>query len=340
MRLKGYVMPNSKFDYKFVFNDSCSDRGAFCYDYRNTKNIKMAVTKAGAVVSFSMMTKKTVDDLISPLSGLFADAYRKLHLIYACKYGVGLRVKKIVIIAADEKRELDSENTVGFPLVYSMISTKSFDLADGFTRPEIVKSLLTVTKSSCRKKDEFIALYSYLQSKNREFEIDRFTNLWTSMNATYRYYGRDRRINNDKGQIDNMIKVLGYDCHIADRSTADKNRKLFYDVHELLSGIPRDNRRVVYDFIKSGEDISIADDLNRINDIAGSFNEDLYPFLLFDVPYRLRCDYLHGNRCTTLISNYYDYEIRCLETLNYFLDRFLDEQIPKMFIGTAGRNND
>lgn len=39
----------------------------------------------------------------------------------------------------------------------------------------------------------------------------------------------------------------------------------------------------------------------------------------------------HGNRTTLLFSAYNDYEIAVIRTANYFLETFLNENIPEIF---------
>ena len=72
----------------------------------------------------------------------------------------------------------------------------------------------------------------------------------------------------------------------------------------------------------------------RYNDLAECaelFGVPLYTYLLLIYAYHWRCNLFHGNRATMLFSAYNDYEIAVLHIVNYFLDEFLNDAIPKMF---------
>ena len=77
--------------------------------------------------------------------------------------------------------------------------------------------------------------------------------------------------------------------------------------------------------------ISPPEDYAPIVACAKRFGVPLFTFLLPTYPYRWRCKLFHGNRTTALLTAYNDYELAVLHTVNYFLDRFLNEEIPKIF---------
>ena len=227
---------------------------------------------------------------------------------------------------------MNKDNTDDFPLMYSMISPEKFEIGEAFGSGGFLNKIVSKTKSDTRTDLRFVALYSYLQSKNRHYKIDSFTNLWTSMNAVYYYYYKmtekykKNPKPNDKAALDNIIKILGFDGCISSQNEREQSKQFYHKMKNLLSGMKTDKELYDSAFSKR-KDIRFE----RLQECADKLEMDLFPLLLFEFPYYLRCNYFHGNQCTMLISSYNDYELRCLETVNYFIDRFLDERIPMLF---------
>lgn len=318
--------------YKITFNSKCAEKSPLVYSYGNTKDIRINLAINMAVVSFTMGVRKTIDDFKNFKVNIFADAYRKVLLCHACKYGRNLHVKRITVCIDDEEYELNKNNTDDFPLMYSMITPGKFNIGEAFKSNDFLNMIVSKTKSNIQTDLRFVSLYSYLQSKKRRFEIDRFTNLWTSMNAFYNCYYKLYKNNsdpNDRDAINHLADALGFNDGLTTREKRKTLTKEYLSAITELSGIKKDDYKVLYDFALSK---STEQKFSGLCEIAKTMNLDLFSFLLFELPYYLRCNYFHGNQCTMLISSYNDYELRCLETVNYFLDRFLDERIPMLFV--------
>ena len=65
--------------------------------------------------------------------------------------------------------------------------------------------------------------------------------------------------------------------------------------------------------------------------LADDFEVPVYVLLVLGYPYHWRCKYLHGNHIVPLFMAHNDDDFCCLKIINYFMDRFLEEEIPKMF---------
>lgn len=81
------------------------------------------------------------------------------------------------------KLNANKDKTSGFPYVISTISTSKFVLPTEFK--ELIDIIVKMKADEELADKVIVALYSYLQSKNRRHEIDRLINLWTAMNAYY-----------------------------------------------------------------------------------------------------------------------------------------------------------
>ncbi len=76
----------------------------------------------------------------------------------------------------------------------------------------------------------------------------------------------------------------------------------------------------------------LPEECKKLEQCAARFGVSLFSYLLLIYPYHLRCKFLHGDRSRLLVVAYNDYEMNVLRTVNYFLQHFLDSEIPKMFL--------
>ena len=88
--------------------------------------------------------------------------------------------------------------------------------------------------------------------------------------------------------------------------------------------------RISLSGLSDQEQSILPDRYKPIQDIADQFQMPAYTFLLLQFPYYWRCNYFHGNKPTTIISAFNDRSIAVLRTINYFLDSFLCDEIPKL----------
>lgn len=333
----------AKYSYKIIFNEDCSDKRALVYYFGNTHNIKLSVSKGRAVVWMNMTVKKNKNDFINLDFPVFKDAYRKILLCHVCKYGSGLKVKNIKVVIDNDEFCITGEDTDMFPLMFSMIPDKSFNLNAKWSNELFINKIISSNKTNSNEDFRFAAMYSYLQSKGREYVIDRFTGLWVSMNAYYNYSfqnAKNTKRKSERNKINNLVNVLGYRKLSKDKKTIDKAMvKLVY----TLPRVSISEYKLIYDFAESKEvEINNHPVLKPFTEASKELDIDLFTLILFEFPYYLRCKYFHGNKCTLLISGYNDYEIMYIGMINYFLDRFLDERIPSMFIeeDIENENND
>ena len=324
------------------------------YNFGRTRNIGLRVDYQCAEVSFEMTGLKSAEDLVTFNSKLFRDAYRKILFVHAVKMSEGLKVRKLIIDIDGVKSVFDEKNDANghFPFMFSMIGDRDLQLDSSWEGLEDI--IINTTKSNQDEDVRFAAVHAYLSAKNRVYAIDKFTNLWTAMNAYYNYCAGqyEKQLKADYGvtELKRSLKLAGSDrdalgliCWLLDShfpmiGEEGKSAELKalwknnYEVEEYLRTLPAEDIEKLYDAASAelrGEEI--PDRFAALSNRAGQFGVKLMPFLLLQYAYNWRCRLLHGNRSTFLFMAYNDYELSVMHTINYFLERFLNDAIPKIF---------
>lgn len=316
-------------DYVASINSGAAKRCVGTYSYGKVSNIRVAVAKDGVAVSWHVKNGsiETFDKLTQ--SNIFLDAIKRAHLCFALRNDRALVPRKITVSIDGQAKMYDS-GCPGFPFVYSMLGKGDIGLSPAWR--EMVPALLSLKKGDRLDDRKLATAYSYLIACGREFEYDRFTGLWTSMNA---YYACRSDGGGDRDMIDKTIKDLGLGGDIATRTLRDKNAKLYRSVIIQFARLGDDDIVRLYDDLLTGRPnvnaASVLDLCDAING-QGREGEGLRPFacVLFEMSYYLRCKYIHGERATVLFASSNDYRLGALRVVNYFLARFLDGHIPRL----------
>lgn len=324
------------------------------YDFGHTPGVEIWVERQTAVIRFEMRGMRTCEQLLEFSVKVFRDAYWKSYLLHAMLYNEGLLVEKIVIyIDGELQKEMtaESDTTGYFPYMYSMIPKANLHLAD--TWATLAGEVVNLNKSKIEKDKRFTAMYAFLAGKERKYDIDRFSNLWTAMNAYYDYitecyqnkllwdgnYKIPQKWNEISATTEcDRIGILvwlqqgRYRKFAADEAEAIWAKD--YEVERALQHISDEEIIGLYDYCVHGftDQTSVTRIAEKIKQRADEFEVGLFPFLLLEYPYHLRCRLLHGDRITSLFMAYNDYEVGMVKTVNYFLETFLNEEIPRMFL--------
>ena len=342
-----------KHTYEIVFNNNAT---SLSEEYTFGRSlVKIDVGMQCAKIQFSYSRLKTVDDFITFSDKLFRDAYRKAILLHAVNFSRGLNVKTICISIDGTKTVLSPDNDPNgyFPYLFSMIRGDDLCLHESWKT--VSSSICNTTKTKIDEDLRFAAAYSFLASKNRDFYIDRFLNLWTAMNAYYSYvsdcYERTVMKEYSLESIKNgKLKLKGKDSasmglvawlmeprfpNVSDQCVLDELKgkwKKNYDVENELRHYSdveiAELCDASYNALLGGE---LDGKYKKLSARSEEFGVSLFVFLLIEYSYNFRCRVFHGNSPTMLIMAYNDYEITSLNTINYFLERFLNENIPMMF---------
>lgn len=183
-----------KHEYKIIVNSSCEMKNPFIYNYSRTKDIEIHIKKNKAMIRVLMSTKRTHEDLLAFKVGALKDAYRKVFLLHGLLFDQNINVKKVIMSIDGDSMEYD-ESTAEFPFVWSMISKKPMNLPESWKDRTFCQNLIDQPKSEANANLKYISVVAFLCSKGRPFVVDRFSNLWTSMNA---YYNGLANVYNDR----------------------------------------------------------------------------------------------------------------------------------------------
>ena len=336
--------------YEIIINDA-SRTQIVEYEFGSIKNISLSVEKQKVHIRFETTVLRKLQDILSFRYKDVKDAFRKAFLIHAVLFSKGLEIKRIIIKIDDCSFLIDKEHdpTGHFPYYYSMISVE--DLGLNTSWKSLIGIIGKTTKTKAENDIRFSCLYSFLASSTREYEIDRFANLWTAMNAFYSYitrrYEEKLKIEYDLSSLSGGLKIAGRDSEsigllswlldpqYTDISNKDKLRDLWKNNYEV--------ERILTDYAVSDIEELYRETLNNLGGEplpskyrvfmkrAEAFNVKPYPFFLLIYPYNLRCKYFHGNIPTILFAAYNDYELSVLRVVNFFISTFLNEHIPRLF---------
>lgn len=336
--------------YTIHFNGG-SKKNKMKYRYGSVKDITLQISEQRATITFAVRSVLSAEDLISFKSKLFRDAYRKIHLIHALIIKQGLIVRKMEICIDGVSSYFDREHP-SFPFMFSMIEKKDLGLSDAWST--LVPEVLTIPKSRMDNDLRFVSAFSYLASKSKVYRVERFTDLWTAMNAYYSYYAScyEKEIRAELGKDDaeqlpgNLqlfkkdglsIGALGWSLfpkykHFQNVKEAEALWKDNYRTEMILCNFSMPQIEELYNAAKQElEGIPLPEKYAELAACAETFGAPLFTYLLLIYPYHWRCNLFHGNRTTLLFAAYNDYEMAVLQTANYFLERFLNEAIPTMF---------
>ena len=396
--------------YEIILNEKCDEGSLISDNVRfGHRSYELYADRGKAMFRFQMNTKQTATEFLLGREGegrrivssnnvyLIRDMFRKAILLHAIKYNSGLQIRKIIFTVNGEREELSKDNNPirdesskeNFPYVFSMIQ----DVADLGLDPSwenLADVICGTTKSYVSKNLCFSSMYSYLASKSKFYFVDRFTCLWTSMNAYYsfitecyeesvrkeiaaevkkmpEYGGEEIKLKKgpdfsseaaEIGLAAWMTYPKGTEPRYTDFSDIMKRPGL-WEYKEETEGSPRNTIRTrVEKCLKRinseesaarlykaaladlrGETMTVVKGWEEILKVAAElsgiaervFNVKLFIFLLYIYPYDKRCNLFHGDGATLLISMFKDPELAHLNVINYFLDRFLNQEIPRIF---------
>lgn len=203
----------------------------------------------------------------------FYDAIRKAYLLYALYFGDGLKIERYTVVRNGiPESAISYGDDAYFPYMESVIlpgdlvpEAGEFKAGKIFRNRTIMNFIAKSKRSDDQSDTKITALFAYLHSKCRRYEVDRFLNLWTAINALYNDINRrhTRWVEKLVDEIpDDVLEKLDLPRDlvrqfytVSDKNDNEPRRLLIKLVHERLD-IHRKNKgskeRVLKEF--SGED--------------------------------------------------------------------------------------
>lgn len=338
------------YQYEIHFNgctktNASKSRKSYQYDYAGTKDIKLYFCEKYVQATFQMQTKKDLSDFTECKSNLFVDLYMKVHFIYAILFGKGLCVKTLTFIIDGVRYDLDeTSGDPHFPYVFSMLKDRQISVPDEWGK--IIPAFLTLTKSKIESDERFSVLYSYLSAQVRDYEVDRFLSLWTAINGIGTVLGKEieSTVNLGKKQIvgidRNVIGILG--CwygnftlpKVKQSPETDKWRDFFVQDDILNEWSKADKRDLFWQELENfDQNRESKIDNELLKSVCDRFQTSARAFFLFNLPYQLRCNYIHASKVMPVFRPFNDSILINLRVLNPLLEEFIRKYALCMFEG-------
>jgi len=242
-----------------------------------------------------------------------------------------------------------------FPAIHTLLPSEPVSLPESWQAPEFLTYLLQICKSKSEEDQRFSGIESFLAAQGRKYEIDRFTNLWTAMNALYSNTALRCRqhIENACGLTEKLPDIAGTDSasmtlfmrlmkanpSASVLKTQQLNQKVFRELGDRLAEMDDEQIKALYTDSKNQalqgkpSKNTLAKKYPSLEDFIMDKNQaiklELFFLLLFWFPYICRCSFLHGRKPTILTAFADEYELQYLHKVNIFLQCFLAENLPQ-----------
>ena len=343
---------SKKHTYTIVWNQTPSQGFTYTYTFQRISDITITVDADCAKAEFTMGTVKDFEDFITFKAKYFRDMYRKVLLCHLVKQKRGMKVNTITI-TIDDKTQVYDKNTEHFPFMYSLLEDKPLNLTQNWG-DTVLKNMLELKKTAQDTDRYSSCAFSFLESFGRTYPIDRFLNLWTSMNSYYgcigkQYMEKCRNVfgnaiseedyevlsfeDNDAASINVLIALYtkNYDFWFSSKeysigtinqisnhlleATGDTKKQLVSDIREY-----RKNNKAPFER-----------DFRKLNDdIYEKFGLEPHCWFTFAFPYILRNKYFHGGLSAPIFVAYNDPDNNYLDIVSDIMERFLSEEIPNL----------
>lgn len=347
-------------NYRIILNEPVKDQSPHIYKFGNTDNITVNIGKGNGDIKFSVGKNYDIEAFINPKSYLFRifrDTLRKAYLLHALRYDAGLSVRSITFCADEKKRTYSKEDDPRFPFIYSMIDEKTMGLSSGWKDKQFVQEAVSMTKTQADNDLRFAALASFLASFQKQYLIDSFSALWTSMNAYYNYIAKSfeswyeekratseknekcliKLYKNDSASIGALMSFYQDGVRKAPIKDTKKHFKEYIALQDFLRTLKKADLPELYSELEKSKQNSayrLPEKYDIINKNAQELHYSAFNYMLFEIPYYWRCKYFHGDKSTTLFMAYSDPECSLLTVINYLLKMYLRAEIPQIFNAT------
>lgn len=353
-------MSNKRYGYKIIINEKkmVTRDKCFYYNYGSTKGIEIAVFKKAAIISVNMTVKYKAKKIIK--ESRFKDAVRKALIIHLLKNNENLDMKKIFVRVYDNRKLGNQEQLIDSieynckdePIIYSMIKGQLEHKIKVAWSNEEIEKFLDVKKSD--KDNREAALLSFLNSKNKRYESERFLSLWMAFNGMYGYLDKiiieekkkrnidiKRFEHGDAEQIKKLQSFLGF---LPGRVISDYSNKIIWKIKPLIcetyiseisksklkngeyKNLSQKIEKILYEVFMELTDEGKKDD-NKIEMLLLNG----YTYLLSQFTYNFRCNYFHASDPMPLFFYADDKDLVCLKAMNDLLDEFIENNLHLWF---------
>lgn len=314
----------------------------FKYEYKfsRTKDISLRIDENSFCISYKVFTNPSFEK--TQKSDLLCDAITKAYVLHLILFSKPINLDKIKIkIGADTK--IFPEKDEHF--LYSLINKQLLKpVSELWTNDDFIKKILNTSKS--KYDSRFSALFALLVSKSKEYEIERFQNLWIAMNGLYGFYVNNIAkeildMRNNSGKLKKIqefqeLQLLQFfvESKVAFIKKEDKN-DLAKEIKSILNSVIL-NSGDCKEVISKEEFLSEKYEELRTK-IKAKFSEknieiSEYAYLIIYYAYYQRCNIFHADKPLPLVYFNQKKEWRIIRFVNDLIEDFLDNNLYKFFL--------
>lgn len=310
----------------------------FKYEYKfsRTKDISLKIDESSFCISYKVFTNPSFEK--TQKSDLLCDAITKTYVLHLILFSKPINLNKIRIkIGADTEIYPESSE----PLLYSLVNEKLIRSVSELWKNNgnFIKKILNTSKS--KYDSRFSALFALLVSKSKEYEIERFQNLWIAMNGLYGFYANKmaKEILEGKLKKNNEaqeLRLLQFfiESKVAFIKKEDKN-DLAKEIKSILNSVilnSGDCKEVIskekflsekYEELRTKIKAKLSEKNIEISE---------YAYLIIYYAYYQRCNIFHADKPLPLVYFNQKKEWRIIRFVNDLLEDFLDNNLYKFFL--------
>ncbi len=331
--------------YELIINQGTRAARPVLAAFSHNKGIELHIKKKGAVIAVSTRAEKDTEAIFAGRDNLFADALKKVMLLYLIQYGCGLKIRTARLLCNQAEIFRWDSKTAGGPLIYAMNSGNlRLPFSENWQAPEVLSAIVSTSKSAYN--GWFTALHALTVAKSDRYEIERFLYYWMAMNGLYNYaamlekkrsgssYGTDRakHILFLKGYGHEIfeVDVTGIPKNKRDNERKRLSKRICEKTEAVLKRIPEAD---IEPFCAAciGNDLEnpyVRQVISAVSKVTDSL-EDIHSFMVIWFPYQLRCNTFHSEAALPTFCFAEEDRLKVLRVVNRLLDRYLTEELPK-----------
>ena len=303
---------------------------AYQLSYGNKKKIDLRFENQKVTINTELTKDYSVNFNNSYAMGLLKEGVRRSALVIVLRYKNDLKVNMAVVKISTGKDQMKEIDLTDEMQIISLLQGNLKSIPKTFDSDEVVQSILSGVRSKCERKTA--ALYAYLFSKTKEFEIERFTYLWVAFNGYYAEINNENK-ENDKQGMEHLLTEIGRGKEIFTKNSG-KRDSVGKKVKLLLE---KEKTQPTRESLESGEHQVLAAKIQSyLKTDKGQLKLTPYGYLLTDFAYYLRCSLFHAQTPMLLYSFENDMDLKALKTVNWLLEDFLDQNLVKCYLNKGG----
>lgn len=349
-------MSKKKKLYELTINNLQDADVTYIYEYNNVKHIQLCIGSDGVKIIVLTGADITADMILSNQNPLFVYSINKSILLYTIRYSKALNIEdfSFSIDGIDHMYRntefpicsiIENQLICSFSERWKNVAVTDYILnyKERYKKPTDAVNPDLIKKESPRLMAALVAL---ITAKSKKFEYERFQFLWMSMNGLYGYVshlyepsGKKERIGEKKrlSEVDEMSilwQCLDWNNEGNKWCILNRDKPIIASkVIKILGAIDcnlsiDDLKKVLFEGAVAEKIESQIHTYPKERYDSEQYNISSRQYIIFFLPYYIRCKYFHADTPFPLLAKKNDAVIHTLRIVNKILESFLQEQLP------------